>query len=95
MNTPFNTRQSYSIVAKPRPVRIAFLVDPENTTDELLNSIVQFNLVKWGGRYNPIVPCNGKEITDSFWDLLIFSDPDIVYSFVETIPKSFIFYPSR
>jgi hypothetical protein len=29
------------------------------------------------------LPCNGKEITDSFWNLLIFSDPDIVYSFVE------------
>lgn len=75
LNTPF------SIFAKPRPRRIAFLIDPENSSDELIDAIFDFNLSHWGGRYNPIIPVSNKTISNDYWQLLAFCDTDIVYSF--------------
>jgi hypothetical protein len=79
----YNNQSSYSVFTRHRPIRIAFLLDPANASDDLLNTILEFNLQLWGGRYNPIIPCNGAEISESFWRLLVFSDPDIVISYVK------------
>lgn len=83
MQSNYNSQSSYSAFTRPRPIRIAFLLDPSNTSEDLLNTILEFNLQLWGGRYNPIIPCNGAEITESFWRLLVFSDPDIVISYIK------------
>lgn len=83
MDSLFSKSKSCSVVYNSRPLRIAFFVDPHSTSDELLDSIVEFSLEKWGGRYFPIIPCDGSSITHSFWTLLEFSDPDIIYSFVK------------
>src|ERR1051326_5746052 len=71
---------SFSIYACPRPVRTAFIVDPEKVSEEVIDAIFDFNLFHWGGRYNPIIPVVDNTITDSYWELLKFCDPDIVYS---------------
>ncbi|MCK4353609.1 hypothetical protein KAW65_09425 [candidate division WOR-3 bacterium] len=83
LSTPF------SIHARARPKRIALLIDPKNSPQELLDAIWEFNLWHWGGRYNPIIPVVRKEISDSYWKLLEFSDPDIIYSYVK-LPKSLV-----
>jgi hypothetical protein len=73
----------FSVFAYPRPIRIAFIVDPETISEELIDAIYDFNLLHWGGRYNPIIPIVDNSIADSYWELLKFCDPDIVYSCVK------------
>ncbi len=89
MNELFSIPKTCSAIYNYRPLRIAFLIDPAHTSDELLNSIIEFCLEKWGGRYYPIIPCDGSSITQSYWSLLEFVDPDIIYSFVN-LDKSLI-----
>lgn len=70
---------SYSVFLDHRPRRIAFLVDPEKVSDDLLDVIVNFNIDSWGGRYNPIIPVTAGEIYPDYWRLLNLSGPDILY----------------
>jgi hypothetical protein len=44
----------FDVESTVRPVRLAFLVEPNNKTD--LKSIFQINSEIWGGKYNPIFP---------------------------------------
>jgi hypothetical protein len=73
---------SYLVRCHARPIRVAFLVDPEAAPPELLDAILDFNLEGWGGRHNPIILAPGGKILDSFKTLLLYCDPDIVYSYV-------------
>jgi hypothetical protein len=82
MNSEHSYQESYSILVKHRPIRKAYLVNPIQTPEKLLNEIIKNNFEQWGGRYNLIIPTDGVNISDSFWNLLILTDPDIVYSFV-------------
>ncbi|MBN1274230.1 MAG: hypothetical protein JXB26_18360 [Candidatus Aminicenantes bacterium] len=66
----------------PRPCKIAFLINPHDCPSLLLDSIIEFNTRTWGGRYNPIIPVSKGEINESYWDLLKFSDPDIIYCYL-------------
>lgn len=79
---PFNADASYSVFTKARPYRTAFLIDPQKTTDELLDAIYDFNLEQWGGRYNPIIPVVDGKISSAYFSLLSFCDPDVVYTYV-------------
>lgn len=76
-----NLDSSFSIFMNHRPERIAFLLNPRTSSAKLINAIFDFNLSKWGGRYNPIIPVFNETISDEYWQLLRFCDPDIVYSF--------------
>lgn len=67
----------------PRPVRVAFLVDPDGCSPELLDAIFDFQAEVWGGRHNPIIPCVAECIPESSKALLLACDPDIVYSYVD------------
>lgn len=80
---PLQPETSFSISAKSRPLRVAVLIDPQNAPAKLINTILEYNITRWGGRYNPIIPCDGKEISEGYWSLLVFSDPDVVYSYVK------------
>jgi hypothetical protein len=79
----FPKSNSCKALYKHRPLRIAFIIDPENISEDLLNNIIEFCLESWAGRYYPIIPCDGSTIPESYWNLLNFSDPDFVYSYVE------------
>lgn len=67
----------------PRPIRVAFLVDPDGCSPELLDAIFDFQAEVWGGRHNPIIPCVAGRIPESSKALLLACDPDIVYSYVD------------
>jgi len=71
----------YSIYVDHRPVRVAFLVDP-NGDKEWFEAILEYNKDKWGGKFNPIILCDGKELTSEWWDFLREYDPDIIQSTV-------------
>ena len=47
-----------------RPVRFAFLVQPDDERRAL--EIFQVNTCLWGGKYNPIIPCFNQ--VPSWWD---------------------------
>jgi len=78
------TTEPYSIYIDNRPFRIAFLINPQSDIG-WIDKIVSFNRNKWGGRFNPIIFCDGATISDNWWKFLRGYDPDIIYS---TIPLS-------
>jgi hypothetical protein len=57
------------------------LVDPEACPPELLDSLFEANYGLWGGRFNPIVPVRKGEMDETFWSLLRYVDPDLVYTY--------------
>lgn len=69
-----------AVDSRPRRRRVAFLVSTDDLPPELLDDLFAYNYERWGGRYNPIIPIAGGIISDSYWKLLSFTDPDIVYS---------------
>jgi len=81
---PYNIKTNqFNAVVTPRPRKIAFFIDPLNCPIKLFDKIIEFNTNCWGGRYNPIIPVMDGEISEDYWKLLKFSDPDIIYTFIE------------
>jgi len=68
----------YSVYARPRPHRVAFLIDPRHVTRERLNEIFAYSISRWGGRYHPIVPTDGQTIAEPYQRILQAVDPDTV-----------------
>ena len=77
------TLNQSNVFVTPRTRKIAFFVDAENCPIKLFDTIIEFNTNCWGGRYNPIIPIVDGNISEDYWKLLKFSDPDIIYTFVE------------
>ncbi len=73
-------QEPYSIYIDKRPIRIAFLINPEKDTIIQIQRVIEYNLYKWGGRYNPIILTDGKTIEDNWWKLLNDIDPDVIIS---------------
>ena len=68
----------YSIYIDKRPMRIAFLVNPESTSLEEIDQIIDYNRSLWGGRFNPIILTDGHSIHDKWWQFLRDIDPDVI-----------------
>src|SRR5271166_1841693 len=68
--------------ARPRPIRIAFLVEDGDHSDLVLDGIFADCYSRWGGRFSLIAPCVGGRISPVYWPWLEAFDPDLVYSFV-------------
>ncbi len=72
----------YSIYIDKRPLRIAFLVNPNQSAFEQLDAIFEYNHGKWGGRFNPIIFTDGLNIEEKWWQFLRDVDPDVIKSLV-------------
>lgn len=68
--------------ARPRPLRIAFLLEDGEHADLTLDGIFADCYDRWGGRFSLIVPCINGRIASGYWPWLETYDPDIVYSYV-------------
>ena len=68
--------------ARPRPIRVAFLVEDGDHSDLVLDGIFADCYSRWGGRFSLIAPCTGGRILPAYWPWLEAFDPDLVYSFV-------------
>jgi hypothetical protein len=68
--------------ARPRPLRVAFLVEDGGNAAFALEGIFADCYNRWGGRFSLIVPCVNGRIAPSYWPWLESYDPDIVYSYV-------------
>lgn len=71
-----------TITSTPRPKRIAFLVDLADTSPSDIDNIVRYCGQLWGGRFHPIIPTDGADITSDWWSMLQASDPDFIFSLV-------------
>ncbi len=78
--------QPLSVYARVRPYRVAFCIDPEHCPPELIDGIIGTSLRLWGGRCHPIIPVQGGAIPEPYWRLLAFTDPDLVYTYVNLPP---------
>lgn len=67
---------------KPRPLRVAFLVQDGEHAHLALDGIFADCHSRWGGRFSLIVPCIDNRITPAYWPWLEAYDPDIVFSYV-------------
>jgi hypothetical protein len=69
----------YSVFINKRPIRFAFLIDPQGEKwQEHLDSIWEYTLDKWQGRFNVIIPTNGEVIGAEWWEFFKRIDPDYV-----------------
>jgi hypothetical protein len=71
--------------ARPRPLRVAFLIEEGEHASLALDGIFADCYARWGGRFSLIVPCFDGRIASSYWPWLEAYDPDIVYSYVPLI----------
>ena len=66
------------ISALSRPVRAAFLVDPDTLPPKAFDGLIETCMGAWGGGYWPVVPTDGRSISEDYWRLLTLTDPDVV-----------------
>lgn len=69
---------SYSIYVDQRPHRTLHVFNSSKLTFEHIDKIMEYNLRKWGGRYNFILPTKRSEISTEQWKFLRRYDPDFV-----------------
>jgi len=70
-----------SVFINKRAIRFAFLVNPQNEDwPSQLDAICEYNVDKWSGRFNPVIPTNGSELTPDWWRFLKKLDPDYVFA---------------
>jgi hypothetical protein len=84
LNSPLP--QSVEIQASNRPVRIAYLVETENSeiNHMVLDAIFYESYTRWGGVYTLIIPTasNGL-LQESYQEWVENFDPDFIYSYVD------------
>jgi hypothetical protein len=68
---------------RPRPIRVAYLVEEHEHWKTMLDAIFAEAYGRWGGRFSLIVPCENGEIRPAYLPWLDAYDPDIVYSYVD------------
>ncbi|MCD4817133.1 MAG: hypothetical protein K8S23_00400 [Candidatus Cloacimonetes bacterium] len=73
-------QEPYLIYIDKRPIRITFLINSEKDTILQIQKVIEYNMYKWGGRYNPIIFTDGKVIKGNWWKFLVNIDPDIIIS---------------
>lgn len=67
---------------RPRPLRVAFLIEDGEHAGLTLDGIFADCYDRWGGRFSLIAPCLNGRIAPRYWPWLEAYDPDIVYSYV-------------
>ena len=68
--------------ARPRPLRVAFLIEDGEHASLALDGIFADCYRRWVGRFSLIAPCLSGQIAPTYWPWLEAYDPDIVYSYV-------------
>lgn len=71
--------------ARPRPLRVAFLIEDGEYSNLGLDGIFADCYGRWGGRFSLVVPCINGQIDHGYWPWLKAYDPDIIYSYVSLV----------
>jgi hypothetical protein len=78
----WTTASAKTVIISPRPVRVVYLV-PNPPTHELLDILFNESMSRWGGRRTPIIPTDGRILSENYWNLLEIWDADIIYSYAK------------
>lgn len=70
--------ETLRLKARTRPVRAAFLIDPDTLPPEAFDALIEDCMGAWGGGYWPIVPTDGETVSEEYWRLLDLTDPDFI-----------------
>lgn len=82
-------KQPYSIYVDKRHIKIAFLLNKRNRNiNRIFDNIFDYNIFKWGGRFNPIILTDNKNISEKAWDFLLNYDPDFIQTFSDLNKKT-------
>lgn len=65
-----------------RPLRVAYLINPDDCPDLLLDEIIAESFSRWAGRRTPIVPTTPDGVAPEYRSWLNHFDADVIYSFV-------------
>src|SRR5687768_7609915 len=71
------------IKGRARPIRVAFLVELEESAQSIVDAVFEKCLGMWGGRYSLIIPVANGRVVPAYFDWLRSFDPDIIYSYVD------------
>ncbi len=72
---------------RPRPIRIAFLVEESEDWKATIDAVIANCYGRWGGRFSLIVPYVEGQIVSGFDAWLESYDPDVIYSYVQLTAK--------
>jgi len=75
------SKPTQSCVGTARPLRVAYLIDVANCTDQLLDAIFAEAYGRWGGRRTLIVPATERGIDERYQKWLSFYNADVIYSY--------------
>lgn len=67
---------------RPRPVRVAYLVEENEHWQALFSAICAEAFARWGGRFTFVAPCVNGTIRPAYVPWLAAYDADIIYSYV-------------
>lgn len=71
------------ILTNARPVRVAYFVQDDESSEFVLDAIFAASFGFWGGRFSLIVPCDEGKPRPAFIPWLTAFDPDVIYSYVD------------
>lgn len=83
MDTIKTNNQPFIVHTHARPKRIAFLHNVDLMTIDEVSQCVLFSANLWGGKYHAIIPFGANGISEDWWRLLCYTDPDIIVAFHE------------
>lgn len=78
---------SYSIYIDRRPHRTLYVFNETLITFDQIDQIIEYNLRKWGGRYNFVLTVKRNKISDAQWQFLKRYDPDFVRLYIPVTKK--------
>jgi len=78
---------SYSIYIDRRPHKTLYVFNQTQITFDQIDRIIEYNLRKWGGRYNFVLTVKRGQISDVQWKFLKRYDPDFVKLYVRVTKK--------
>lgn len=68
---------------RPRPIRVAYLVEESEYWSTILDEITAEAYGRWGGRFTLVAPCVAGEVVPTYLGWLKRFDADIIYSYVD------------
>lgn len=68
----------FTVSSGPRPVRVAYLLDRQTTSPEVLDAVFAECHSRWGGAWSLLVPCTGGELPEAYRPWLTEWDPDVI-----------------
>ncbi len=77
--TEHSLNRNAGITSRPRPVKVCYVVNADETCEQILDAIFADSYSRWGGRSTLIVPVVQGKISPQYRSWIRYFDPDVVY----------------